>query len=403
MPIDNDKNNETPVEGKGDEMLPVRGLPFDDDLEINETVTDVLDAYTENEEPRDFSADELATIVGELEDTSPVTLPIEEDYLPDGGMSAIHPIISDEDLDETPGIPTEDIEPPAEDSARGMPAFDDRDWRKPGVTSGIAGTEERGASANLDSAEDLLNLFVTKERLDELWKRMDQARIDIREKVPSLPIARQLYDQIERSRNELLAGRKYYEEAERSINEVELRIAAAERAQAENRSANKILLYEVLWGIGLIAAYIWLAPYIRDLTLVAIGPEALLSFPTLASDLLTLSKSAVTAGLGGIVGALYALWKHVSRDLDFSKQFAMWYITNPIMGMFLGIFVFLVMRVGLLSLTLGSGSQEVSSPFAIYVLAFIVGFQQNVAYGLMRRVLKVFQIPENDGERDGLE
>lgn len=395
MPGENDRINETPIEGKGGEMVPDRGLPFDEDTEINEIYTDVLDAYTEDEEPRDFSAEELAAIVGDVEDTPSDPMPIEEDYLPDGGMSAVHPIISDEDLEDVPGLPSDEIERPTEDSATGMPAFDDRDWREPGATSGMPGSEERAPSANLDSSEDLMKLFITKERLEDLWNRMDQARIDIREKVPSLPIARQLYDQIERARNELLAGRKYYEEAERSVNEVELRITVAVRAQDETRYANMILLYEILWGVGLTAGWIWLAPYIRDLVLVAIGPEALLSFPTLASDLLTLAKSAVSAGIGGIVGALYALWKHVSRDLDFSKQYAMWYITNPIMGMFLGIFVFLVMRVGLLSLTLGSGTQEVSSPFAIYVLAFIVGFQQNVAYGLMRRVLKVFQISDN--------
>ena len=102
-------------------------------------------------------------------------------------------------------------------------------------------------------------------------------------------------------------------------------------------------------------------------------------------------KAAGAGAVGGIVGGLYALWKHVSQEMDFSKQYWMWYITNPIMGFFLGVFVFLVMRVGMLTLTIGSEIPEVTSPLAIYALAFIVGFQQNVAYELMRRVLQVFR------------
>ena len=69
------------------------------------------------------------------------------------------------------------------------------------------------------------------------------------------------------------------------------------------------------------------------------------------------------------------------------------------MGLVLGAFVFLVTKFGLLSLFSGSTNLEISSPFVIYILAFVVGYQQNVAWDLMRRILKVFQLG-GDGDKD---
>ncbi|MCH7663715.1 MAG: hypothetical protein IH859_07590 [Chloroflexi bacterium] len=146
--------------------------------------------------------------------------------------------------------------------------------------------------------------------------------------------------------------------------------------------------------------YLYGASYFQAVALSAIGENSLQAYPAFGVDTVIMVKSAIVGAVGGIVGGLFALWKHVSREMDFSKQYWMWYITSPIMGIFLGVFVFLVMRVGMITLTIGSDIPEVTSPLAIYALAFIVGFQQNVAYDLMRRVLQVFRFADlNDNDQ----
>ena len=76
--------------------------------------------------------------------------------------------------------------------------------------------------------------------------------------------------------------------------------------------------------------------------------------------------------MGGVVGAFFALWKHVAVDQDFDSQYAMGYLTNPIMGVALSGFVFLVFQAGVLSLTTGgSGGEAIQFALVVYVLAWV--------------------------------
>ncbi len=345
--------NGSPVEGKGGEMVPGRGLPFEAGEET---------AYGLGGEPRTVTPEELAELLG----TSRPRGAAEGEMENDRGLGAAHPILTDEDLAGEVGSAAVEIPAPPAGARRGMPVFDS--------AAGLSGAQGRESTAHLEASEAMMDLLITEERLVSLWNRIDQCQHDIRTKVPSLAIARQLADQVERARNELLAGRSRYEEAERAVNEVELRIVAVERSLKDTRFAYWLLIYELLWSDFL------------ALTLVGLS---LLSTAT-AGDILYAGLSAAWGGLGGIIGALHALWRHVSRDVDFSRQYGSWYITNPILGVFLGAVIFIVMRAGLISLDVGATTESLGTPYVIYVLAAIVGFQQNVAYDLLRRVIQVF-------------
>jgi hypothetical protein len=250
---------------------------------------------------------------------------------------------------------------------------------EPDIAAGWREVEARPGSAHLESEEEMMELFITRDRMMSLWTRIDQAQQEVREKVPGLRLARNLIEQLERARNEILAGMENYEEAERTISEVEMRISVLERAKQDNWAAIALFLYEILWAIGLVIFFVTIS-----------GQEL--------TDNLLLTQSAAWGSLGGITGAFYALWKHVSREMDFSKRFSLWYISNPIMGLVLGAFVFLVTKFSLISLFSGTGEQEITSPFVIYMLAFVVGYQQNVAWALIRRVIKVFQLGDDGKE-----
>lgn len=373
MSYDDNDLTDNPVEGLGDEILPERGMPFDDvtdDVVEELEVYDVEDVDDELSGPLDLTLEDPDGFMGGAGDESGmidlVDGPPSEEL--DSGMGAAFPILSDSELD-TVNLPEEEI------AVGGLPAFDKSAFGPADINFGIKGTEDREGSAHLEEEEDMLNFFVTEERLKRLWERIDTAQVDIKENIPSLPIARNLFDQVERARNELLAGRKNFEETERTINEVELRIAAVLRSGKDKSHAILMLVYELAWTVILVA-----------LAIVFSTSTQILTIPVL---------SAITGGVGGVVGALWALWRHAARDMDYSRQYSMWYITTPILGMILGVFVYGMIGAGLIYWA--SGSTEISSPSIIYMLAFVVGYQQNVALDLMRRILQVFRLAEEDG------
>lgn len=371
MSYDDNDLTDNPVEGLGDEILPDRGMPFDDvtDEGVGEEEIEVYEV-----EGPDLSPEELASLQG-VSEIQPETIDLtdgpptgESGPGPDSGMGAAFPILSEGELD-TINLPEEEI------AIGGLPAFDKSAFAPADIHFGLKGTEDREGSAHLDEEEDMLNFFVTEERLKRLWERIDLAQGEIKEHIPSLPIARNLYDQVERARNELLAGRKNFEETERTVNEVELRIAAVLRSGVDKSHAIMMLVYELAWTIVLVALAIVFAASTQPLTIAIL--------------------SAIIGGVGGIVGALWALWRHAARDMDYSRQYSMWYITTPILGMILGVFVYGMIGAGLIYWA--SGSTEISSPSIIYILAFVVGYQQNVALDLMRRILRVFRLEEDEG------
>jgi hypothetical protein len=49
------------------------------------------------------------------------------------------------------------------------------------------------------------------------------------------------------------------------------------------------------------------------------------------------------------------------------------------------------MRAGLTSLTNGQ-SQTISSPFVIYILAWLAGYRHNIFTEIVKRILKVFEL-----------
>lgn len=371
MPFDeiNDLNGD-PIEGKGKEILPERGMPFED-------VTDDLEQEIALGVPRDVTPDELAELFNEVSESNLKGLGT--DWLDSAsGMAAAEPIMTEADF-VSQDLPDEGIDAPP--PGGGLPGAIARlRITEPDLAAGWTEIGKRPGSAHLKGEDAMLDLFVTRDRMMSLWIRIDQAQQEIRAKVPSLPLARELIEQLERARNEILAGAENFEEAERTISEVELRISVLDRAKQENWVAVVLFLYEVLWAIGLVTFFI------------TINQQPL-------TDNILLVQSAAWGSLGGIAGAFYALWKHVSREMDFSKQYSLWYITNPIMGLVLGAFVFLATKFSLTSLFSGLGEQEITSPFVIYLLAFVVGYQQNVAWALIRRIIKVFQLGENERDK----
>ncbi len=387
-------SSEGSVRGRGPkEMLPERGNPF---------------AFDEGE-PRDLTAEELAELYPVGSERAVGDPSLADDYqvgpedrgaesvrtgvmspAEDHGLGAIGPPLPEdffgggEERTQTgmPEIPMPGAEETEEDrgpfiSTRAIP-----------MPSPIADMSGGPTSEKLAAAEDLANLLVPEARLRNLWLRADDLRDRVYRSIDSLHLARQLLDQIEQGRNQLMAGRENYEEAERVLNEVEYRLHHAGRVREWSRTVgNRLLIYEILCAVAIVAGMIFLPSAVSTFV------EA--NFSTVAPEGLVDASTAITTmlwgGLGGVVGALMALRTHIAREQDFDQQWSIWYVTNPIMGIVLGAFVFLVVRAGLLALLPGSEAQ-IQSTWLLYALAWLAGFQQNVAYKLVERLVSIFDV-----------
>jgi len=101
-----------------------------------------------------------------------------------------------------------------------------------------------------------------------------------------------------------------------------------------------------------------------------------------STNLEPLLGTLMWGGVGGIVGGLWSLWKHVARDQDFDKQHTMWYLTQPVMGIILGGVIHLLFMAGVLVIQSGSTSPGATAAVRWFpsLVACLAGFRQNFAY-----------------------
>ena len=133
-----------------------------------------------------------------------------------------------------------------------------------------------------------------------------------------------------------------------------------------------LFLYELAWGALFVG-----------LLFLALGAQAFTGSKN-ASDLPFLLGSMVWGGLGGVLGGLYALVKHISWKRDFDRQYLMWYLIGPVAGIIAGAVVYALLWVVLITLT-GLASAN-ASPLLFYFLAWLMGYQQDHFTGFFRRL-----------------
>lgn len=103
---------------------------------------------------------------------------------------------------------------------------------------------------------------------------------------------------------------------------------------------------------------------------------------------------------GAILGALWALVEHVAIDQDFGKQHRMWYFVSPFKGFILGAIIYFMMHAGTLAMGVATPANAGGTPldpdWFLLTLAFLIGFQQNVALELFERFVKLIRPAKTD-------
>lgn len=259
-----------------------------------------------------------------------------------------------------------------------------------GLDEGISTQGATGAYALPPVVEDesMVERLITNERVDQLWRRIEAAEKQAVSDDSSLPHQRTAnLENLKAARNLLLGGRKNYEDAQRYLVEVESDLLYANRVRRWSYSYGLlVLLYDLLW-LGLLIAGVLSGRVVSERFAIA-GTLLTTEFT------LTIWVTILAGGLGGVTKSFLSLGTHVSKQ-DFDRQHMMWYITSPLMGAVMGIFVVMATQLGIFTLS-GGNTAGGSAVYILYILGWLAGFQQNIALKLVERTIEVVFKPEEE-------
>lgn len=239
--------------------------------------------------------------------------------------------------------------------------------------------------------KDIQAKLVTQERVDALWDEINAvyavAVNDVRGYFSSTESA--LAD-LKKARELLMAGYENFDNAEQLVMRVKARLRLEEKVRQWARTRGTwIAVYLILWLLLLSS----LSIVTFQLQVAIIAQELVPEW--MAATILP----GLFGGLGGVVGALWVLITHISKKRDFDPIHTSWYITNPFLGFALGVITYLILLVSSSMMntttTISDIASNPTSPI-IYALCVIVGFNQNVLWALVDRVIKAIIPPEED-------
>ncbi len=239
--------------------------------------------------------------------------------------------------------------------------------------------------------KEMENLLITPERINALWDEINETYGYVVDDVRGhFSTTERAIADLKRARELLLAGAENFDNAEELVFQVKSRLRLEEKVRQWSRARGTWLgAYLILWFTLLVLAIL-----VSNRVQVALEPHVL-------DWVLASLLPGLFGGLGGVVGALWVLIKHIVKKRDFDPIHTPWYVTNPFMGIALGVVTYLVVRGGggILSSVAGTSTEYLSaaSP-ALYLLCVVVGFQQNVLWSLIDRFVNAVMPERREDE-----
>lgn len=383
--------NEGSIKGRGrKEMLPERGDPFlHDEHETPETSPDSsAPVFPKGKERAEAQADSSAHQAMDDPDAYYPSFGPERD----GGMRAVGaPIEEDLRDDGLPPAPQATLFPTPSNDESIPGAFSEG-------TSPSA--ELPGAFESLSASqaiEDKINEgpLVSDMRIRSLHEKADLLRDRLESDIENPHLRRLLLRRIESIRGQPFSHREQFKDAERGLGEIEDRIRLQVKIQRWSKSLRtRLLIYELAMGI-IMTGLLILLPFLFN----RMGWDSLAGrMVGSLNDLLTMLNTLFWGGLGGIASALIGIWAHRTLDRSVDRQWAIWYVVNPWMGLVLGALVFFITRALILGIfpEVGSGFEMI---WLLYLLGWLAGFRQDMIYDFVERILRSFESREKRKSR----
>jgi hypothetical protein len=249
--------------------------------------------------------------------------------------------------------------------------------------------EKYEAGAALEASEEMVKLFISDDLLKKTWSKIEALENEVtvsREISTGAGVI--LLDRLRNARNLLLNGKDKFEEAQQEMVQVDFRFTRIRKIEWFEKPplifgwlivVTVLLIVAAVWGVGLAGGL--------ETVLQQMSGGTAATATTLA-----LIIAIWAGGLGGVTVGFYSLWRHVAQLKDYDPEFALWYYVNPIMGLLLGVLVFMFSNANLVQFT---------TNWAVFLLAYAVGFQQQLVFGLLQGIVQRLLPSKSKAETDG--
>lgn len=209
-------------------------------------------------------------------------------------------------------------------------------------------------------------------------------------------IARQSMDLLSEARDLLLLGdASDFNLAERRLNEVRMTLSRVEQTRRwANTYGWGLFVYEMALCVVFVAVLLFdqhIAEWISLMTGTYTVVNGVAELTKAMTAIFPPWNTMVWGGIGGVVGALYSLHWHVAELQDFDKQYSLWYVVQPLMGLILGGIIHLVIVTGLLALIPindPSAGPAIAVQWFPALVACLAGFRQKFTYELLDSIMK---------------
>ena len=257
---------------------------------------------------------------------------------------------------QTPGVVLDGLETPEEDQPSRVPADEE--------VVGYVGSEQRQALWNeiMELYEIVPNLLCTDENLASALRLLQEAQDILLEKPRQFDVARYKVSQVSGIVNRRLNTSRW-----------------------ANTYGWAAFAYEVLW-LGILVLAVFLSPVVVN-RIVGIA-EGTPGMDPMALSVLW--NTMAWGGIGGVIGAFYSLYWHAALKKDFDKQYIMWYIVQPVIGLLIGGLVHLLIGAGFLTvMSKVSTTSDVILSALPYAVACIAGFRQRFILEIIDRIIQL--------------
>jgi hypothetical protein len=293
-----------------------------------------------------------------------------------------------------------------------------------GLPTGVVPREERVEAERAEEIPPQISPEVSEstvlgrlgeERQQALFKDIDALVVKAAQILSVDKRLEEALDLLREARDITIERPRQFDEAEYRVAKVR---AMLERKQLTGRWSliygYPVLLYEVVWFVLLLGSLLFdhsLAVYIANVAGMTVSDLASLSM----EQIFPLWNTMAWGGIGGVVGSLYSLYWHAAVVQDFDRQYVMWYIVQPIMGVILGGIVYLIIAAGFISIqvlaaqapTFTEAAQAMANPAvkAFHsVVACVAGFRQKFVYEMLDKIVQVLTPqPKTKAEREAEE
>lgn len=278
-------------------------------------------------------------------------------------------------------------------------AFDDADFFAQQrnfasqLGTGAIGDFDNLAFAEVDSSQiaDKILRYLGEERIQNLDEEVEQLSSEVTELLITNKADVDYALKRLREAQEILLNRPY------DYDEALYRVAVVRSMLSRKRSIDR---WSLRWGTFTFAyGLTWMAIFIMGLIWSPRLAE-FISGPNFFDATWAIILSALAGGIGSVIGIYYSLYWWVAMKQDFSRQYVMYYLVQPVMGFILGAVIYVIVTAGLLVINLSALSGE-GNTIALalpILLGFLAGFRQRTVFEMLDRIIK--QILPKDADAD---